>query len=106
MDYCSPVNTPIFEGDGDPKKHWLVSESPLQANLIDDENQKIAYFVEVLRNIMLTWYMNFLEEGPKSKQQIKENFLKILKVDDTKNLVKHNLKEIKQRIGESIREYG
>ena len=49
--------------------------------------------------------MNFLEEGPKSKQQIKDNFLELFKNDDTRHMEGHKLKQIKQRIGESVREY-
>ena len=55
MAYRIPVNTPIFYGDGDPKKHWFVCESLWKANLIDDENKQINQFLGGLRNGALTW---------------------------------------------------
>ena len=105
MDSQIPVNIPIFDGDGDPKNIWFVCESLWKANLIDDENQQINQFAGGLRNKVLTWYINFLEEDPKSKQQKKDNSLEFFKVNDTKHMAGHKLKQIKKRIGESIREY-
>ena len=61
MGYQPPINTSIFDWDGDPKKHLFVCESLWKANLINDENKKNAQFVGGLRNKALTWYMNFLE---------------------------------------------
>ena len=41
MAYRIPVNTPIFDGDGDPRKHWFMCEALCKSNLIDDEKQQI-----------------------------------------------------------------
>ena len=103
--YQIPVNTPIFYGDGDPKTHWFVCEALWKANLLDDENQQVNQFVGGLWNIALTLYMNLLEEGPIWKQQIKDNFLEFFKTDDTRHMVGNKLKQMKQRVGESVREY-
>ena len=45
MAYRIHFNTPIFDGDGDPKKNCFMCEALCQANLIDDENQHVNQFI-------------------------------------------------------------
>ena len=70
-----------------------------------DENRQITQFVGTLRKRALTWYMNFIESQNKSKAKIKANFLTFFKMEDVAHLAAQKLKDIKQRPGESVREY-
>ena len=65
MDYQIPVNTLIFEVDGNPKKHWFVCKSIYKDDLINDENQQIVKFSSGPWNRALTWYKNFIEKDPR-----------------------------------------
>jgi hypothetical protein len=49
--------------------------------------------------------MNFTENKTPSKEKTKNNFLTFFKIQDVTHLETQKLKEIKQRLGESIREY-
>ena len=54
-----------------------------QDNLIDDEKEQVNQFAGGLQNRAVTWYMNFLEEGPKTTKHIKDIFLELFNTDDT-----------------------
>ena len=73
-------------------------------NIMDEEKQ-IAQFADALRKRVLTWYMNFTESQNRSKVEIKESFLAFSKIEDVAHLAAQKLKDIKQRPGESVREY-
>jgi hypothetical protein len=49
--------------------------------------------------------MNFRESQNRSKAEIKANFLVFFKMEDVAHLAAQKLKDIKQRPGESVREY-
>ena len=72
---------------------------------IMDENRQIAQFAGTLRKRALTWYMNFMESQNRSKAEIKANFLVFLKMEDVTHLAAQKQKDIKQRPGESVKEY-
>ena len=72
---------------------------------ITDEDKQIAQFVGALRKRALTWYMNFIESQNRSKAKIKASFLAFFKTEDVAHLATQKLKDIKQRLGESVREY-
>jgi hypothetical protein len=69
------THIPTFKGDEDPRRHWIIYETIWDVVDIIDENKKITQFIESLRKIALTWYMNFNENQSKSKNDIKQNFL-------------------------------
>jgi hypothetical protein len=96
---------PIYEGDEDPKIHWFICEKFWDATDITDEDKQMAQFGATLRHHTLTWFMNYTENQNWSKSDIKNNFLSFFKVQDVAHLAAHKLKEIKQRPGESVREY-
>ena len=54
---------------------------------------------------MLTWYTNFTKSQNRSKAEIKANFLAFFKTKDVAHLAAQKLKDIKQRLGESVKEY-
>ena len=70
-----------------------------------DENRQIAQFAGALRKRALTWYMNFTESQNRSKDEIKASYLAFFKMEDVAHLATQKLKDIKQRPGESVREY-
>ena len=70
-----------------------------------DEEKQIAQFAGALRKRVLAWYMNFTESQNRSKAEMKANFLAFFKMEDVAHLAAQKLKDIKQRLGESIREY-
>ena len=72
---------------------------------ITDENRQITQFAGTLRKRALTWYMNFMESQNRSKVEIKASFLAFFKTKDITHLAMQKLKDIKQRPGESVREY-
>ena len=72
---------------------------------VTDENRQIAQFAGALRKRALTWHMNFMESQNRSKAEIKANFLAFFKMEDIAHLASQKLKDIKQRPGESVREY-
>ena len=72
---------------------------------VTDENRQIAQFAGALRKRALTWYMNFTESQNRSKAEIKASFLAFFKTEDVAHLAGQKLKDIKQRLGESVREY-
>ena len=72
---------------------------------VTDENRQIAQFAGALRKRALTWYMNFTESQNISKAEIKASFLAFFKTEDVAHLVAQKLKDFKQRLGESVREY-
>jgi hypothetical protein len=96
---------PTYEGDEDPKRHWFVCEKFWDVADITDEDKKMAQFGVSLRHRALTWFMNFTENQNRSKSEIKNSFLTFFKVQDVTHLAAQKLKEIKQRPGESVREY-
>jgi hypothetical protein len=49
--------------------------------------------------------MNYTENQTRSKAEIKNSFLTFFKIQDVTHLAAQKLKEIKQRPGESVREY-
>ena len=49
--------------------------------------------------------MNCIESQNRSKTEIKANFLAFFKMEDVAHLAAQKLKDIKQRPGESVREY-
>ena len=49
--------------------------------------------------------MNFMESQNISKAEIKANFLAFFKMEDVTHLATQKLKDIKQKPGESVREY-
>ena len=53
----------------------------------------------------LTWYMNFIENQARKKDEIKQNFLDFFKIEDIAHLVTQKLKDIKQIPREIIHEY-
>ena len=70
-----------------------------------NENRQITQFAGALRKRVLTWYMNFTESQNRSKDEIKANFLAFFKTEDVAHLAAQKLKDIEQRLGESVREY-
>ena len=75
------------------------------ASDITDEDKQITQFMGPLIKRVLTWYMNFTKSQNRSKAEIKESFLAFKKKKDVTHLAAQKLKEIKQRPGESVREY-
>ena len=72
---------------------------------VTDENRQIAQFAGALRKRALTWYMNFKKSQNRSKTEIKASFLAFFQMEDVAHLAAQKLKDIKQRPGESVREY-
>ena len=72
---------------------------------VTDEDKQIAQFTGALRKRALTWYMNFTESQNRSKAEIIASFLVLFKMEDVAHLAEQKLKDIKQRPGESVREY-
>ena len=62
-------------------------------------------FIGFLHDRALSWYMNFIENGPKTKQEIKKNFLEFFQMQDNKHLEAQKMKAIAQRVGKSVCEY-
>ena len=105
MAHHHSVHIPIYEGEEDLRQHWFICERMWDAADVTDENRQIIQFASTLRKRALTWYMNFTESQNRSKVEIKANFLAFFKMEDVAHLVAQKLKDIKQRLGESIREY-
>ena len=72
---------------------------------VTDEDKQIAQFASALRKRVLTWYMNFTESQNRSKAKIKASFLALFKMKDIAHLAAQKPKDIKQRLGELVREY-
>ena len=72
---------------------------------VTDEKRQIAQFAGALRKRALTWYMNFMESQNRSKAEIKASFLAFFKMEEVTHLAAQKLRDIKQRPGESVREY-
>lgn len=53
---------------------------------VNDGDKKIAQFVGALRKRALTWYMNFIENQAKSKDDIKSNFIAFFKTKEVTHL--------------------
>ena len=96
---------PTYEGDEDPKRHWFVCEKFWDVAEITYEDKQMEQFSVSLRHCDLTWFLNFTENQTRSKSEIKNSFLTFFKVQDVTNLAAQKLKEIKQRPGDSVREY-
>jgi hypothetical protein len=105
MSHHHSVHIPIYEGEEDPRQHWFICERMWDAADITDENRQIAQFAGALRKRVLTWYMNFTESQNRSKAEIKASFLALFKTEDAAHLATQKHKDIKQRPGESVREY-
>ena len=88
---------PIYEGEEGPNHHCFVCEKFLDATDIT--------FGVVLRHRALTWFMNYTKKQTRSKEEIKDNFLTFFKIQDITHLAAQKLKEIKQILGELVREY-
>jgi hypothetical protein len=65
----------------------------------------MVQFRAALHHRALTWFMNYTEKKTRSKEEIKNSFLTFFKIQDITHLAAQKLKEIKQRPGESVREY-
>ena len=105
MSHHHSIHIPIYEGEEDPRRHWFVRERMWDTTEVTDENRQIAQFVGASRKRALTWYMNFTESQNRSKAEIKASFLAFFKSEDVAHLATQKLKDIKQRLGESVREY-
>ena len=99
------VHIPIYEGEEDPRQHWFVYEQMWDAADVMDENKQITQFAGTLRKRVLTWYMNFTESQNRSEVKIKASFVAFFKMEYITQLAAQKLKDIKQRPGESVREY-
>jgi hypothetical protein len=62
-------------------------------------------FRAILCHHALTWFMKYTEKQTRSKAEIKNNFITLFKIQDITHLEAQKLKEIKQILGESVREY-
>jgi len=96
---------PIYEGDEDTKWKWFVCEIFWDATDITDEDKKMTQFGLALQARALTWFMNFNDNQRRLKEEIKHSFLAFFKTQEVSHLDGNKLKEIKQSLGETIREY-
>ena len=101
MAFTTQINCPIYDGDGDPRKHWFVCEDIWEANIVADGNRQIEMFTGGLYDRALTCYMNFIKNGPKIKQEIKMNFLKFFQTQDNTHLGAQKINAITKRNGEN-----
>ena len=105
MSHHHSVHIPIYEGKEDPKQHWFIYERMWDAADVTDNDKKITPFVGALRKRELTWYMNFMENQARSKDDIKANFLAFFKMKDIAHLAVETLKDIKQVLRKLVWEY-
>jgi len=96
---------PVYEGEEDPKRHWFVCELFWVSANISDEDKKMAQFGAALHHRALTWFMNYTKKQTCSKVEINNSFQTFFKIQDITHLAAQKLKEIKKRLGESVREY-
>ena len=99
MAYTTQINCPIYDGDGYPQNNWLVCEVFWEANIFLDKNRKLTMFIGGLRDRALSWYINFIENGWKRKQEIKKKFLESFWMQYNKKLDPQDIKAIAQRVG-------
>ena len=72
---------------------------------VTDEDKQITQFAGALRKRALTWYMNFIENQERTKDEIKTNFIAFFKIENVTHLAAQKLKDIKQIPREIVREY-
>ena len=94
---------PIYEGEEYPNHHCFVCKIFWDATDITDEDKKMEKFRVVLRHRALTWFMKYMENKTRLKEEIKNSFLVFFKIHDMTHLAAQKLKEIKQRMGDSVR---
>ena len=100
------AHIPLYEGDEDPRRHWLVCESTWEANQVTDEDRQMAQFTGALRKMELTWYMTFSKRTlQETKAEVKVQFLSFFKTLDVKHLAAKKLKTTSQNLGETIHDY-
>jgi len=53
-------NIPIYEGEEDPKLHWLMCKKFWDATDIIDEDKKMEKFRVSLHHHAITWFMKYM----------------------------------------------
>ena len=98
MAFTTQIIFPIYDGDGDPWKCWFVCEAFLEDNIVVGENWQISMFIGGIQDRALSWYMNFIKNGAKTKKEIKNNFCELFQMHENRHLDAHNLKSLTQEL--------
>jgi hypothetical protein len=106
---ANEMRLPTFRGDGskDPNHHWFLCEDVWSIKKIINETVKRAQFNTTLRDRTLSWYMKFFQgvAQPKPLNVIKTTLIVEFKKPKSESQCITELKEIKQRVVESVWEF-
>ncbi len=84
----------LYEGDKDPLQRWLICEKFCFTNDITNEDKHMTHLKEALRKRELTWFMNLIENQPKSKDEIKTSFLAFFRAQYVKHVATQKLNDV------------
>jgi len=100
----SEMRLPLFHGNGseDPQQHWFLCEAVWRVKQVNDTDMRANQMVTTFRDRALNWYMKFSAGQPKSLAEIRTTLIAEFKKPKSESQCIIELKEIKQRNGESM----
>jgi hypothetical protein len=104
----SALRFPMFHGMGkeDEKKNWLICEAILLIKGVTNDAAKITKQETMFRDRTLTWYMKYKATASsvhvRSLAKIKHDILRMFQNMKSKSHCITEIKEIKQKEGETM----
>ena len=98
------IKISIFKGTGseDPEQFWFLCEAVWTAKSIIDENTRRAQLITSFRDQDFTWFMKFSSTQNYILADIKKSMIKEFNKPKSESQCITELKEIQQKIGESV----